>query len=223
MPIIEKLNVVEAYDNIADTFSGTRYKAWPSTIKFIQDLEPDIRCLEIGSGNGKNMIRDDIEMIGIDVSEKLVEIARNKGKNVEVGNGCDIKYPDNYFDVVFSIAVLHHVSTLERRKKFIEEMIRVCKPNGNIMLEVWSTTEPKFLTSTPIETMATNDRMVSFFSRIDNKTYDRYYYFFSEDDFRNLIKESYVECDEGIKKLDGDIYHESNNWIFLGKIIVVKK
>jgi ubiquinone/menaquinone biosynthesis C-methylase UbiE len=225
-PSIERYNVIDSYDRIADTFSGTRYKAWPSTIKFIKHLKSGIRCLEVGSGNGKNMIRDDIDIIGIDVSEKLVEICRKNGKQVEVGDGCNIRFTDNAFDAVFSIAVLHHISSFERRRRFISEIIRVCKGEGEVMIEVWATSEPKFKTSKAVESVEsvesvdTNDRMVSFFSRTDGKSYDRYYHFFTEEEFRELIDNTIISTDDGIKCLEGLIYGESDNWIFVGRVVL---
>ncbi len=37
-----------------------------------------------------------------------------------------------------SVAVLHHLSTIERRQKAISELIRVTKPGGKIFIEVWA-------------------------------------------------------------------------------------
>jgi ubiquinone/menaquinone biosynthesis C-methylase UbiE len=213
---IEKSNVIDTYNIIADTFNGTRYKPWPSVVKFIEELNSGTKCLEVGCGNAKNMFRDDIDMIGIDTSEKLIEIGRKKGKNVSLGDGCDIKYTDDFFDSVISIAVLHHVFTEERRIKFIQEMIRVCKPGGKIMIEVWATSDPKFETSPKLEhkDASDNDRMVSFLSKTTKITYDRYYHFFSKEEFEILIKKSSLKS----KTIEGEFFFESNNWIFRGGI-----
>ena len=216
--LIEQTNVIDTYNIIADTFNGTRYKPWPSVVKFITDLKPGTKCLEVGCGNAKNMFRDDIDMIGIDSSQKLIDIGLIKGKNVYLGDGCDIKYNDNFFDSVISIAVLHHVFTEERRIKFIQEMIRVCKPDGIIMIEVWATSDPKFETSPKLDdkNANNNDRMVSFMSKNDRKSYDRYYHFFTQEEFKMLIKNSSFQN----KHIEGKIHLESNNWTFQGKIVL---
>lgn len=225
IPSIEKINVVDSYDNIAETFSGTRYKAWPTTVKFVMGLRPSTRCLEVGCGNTKNMIRDDIEMIGIDSSKNLIDIGKARGKKVELGDGCDLRFKDGEFDSVFSIAVLHHVSSDHRRIKFVSEMMRVCAIGGDIMIEVWATTEPKFETSKVIrvnsdehtsdESSEGTDRLVSFLSRTDNTVYERYYHFFTESEFRRLIDE--VRCSN--KRLNGKIHFENHNWVFIGKVV----
>ena len=43
------------------------------------------------------------------------------------GDGCDLPFADNEFDLVFSSAVLEHVGCLDRQKKFIAEACRVSK------------------------------------------------------------------------------------------------
>lgn len=222
IPEIEKINVIESYDSIAETFSGTRYKAWPSTIKFVTGLPAGTRCLEVGCGNAKNMIRNDIDMIGVDSSKNLIDIGIAKGKKVEICDGCDLRFKDNEFDSVFSIAVLHHVSSRERRNRFICEMMRVCKPEGDIMIEVWATSEPKFEKSRIVHINPTEDknptentdRLVSFVSKIDNMPYDRYYHFFTESEFKELINDA---CHD-TKCLDGKIHFENHNWVFTGKV-----
>jgi len=220
-PLIEKTNVIDSYDRIAQTFSGTRYKAWPSTVRFVSDLPFGSRCLEVGCGNAKNMIRDDIDMIGIDSSEKLIDIGLAKGKRVEVGDGCDLRFKDDEFDSVFSIAVLHHVSNHNRRIRFVSEMIRVCGSDGNVMIEVWATSEPKFATSHVIQpdfadsSEENTDRLVSFMSKTDNMRYDRYYHFFTETEFGDLIENTWYKT----KHLRGKIHFENHNWVFIGKVI----
>ena len=47
--------------------------------------------------------------------------------NLIIGNGLNIPFEDNYFDIAFSNAVLEHVGTRENQKKFISEIIRVSK------------------------------------------------------------------------------------------------
>lgn len=43
------------------------------------------------------------------------------------GDGCDLPFANNEFDLVFSSAVLEHVGCWERQKKFIAEACRVSK------------------------------------------------------------------------------------------------
>jgi len=43
------------------------------------------------------------------------------------GDARKLEFPDNYFDIVFSNAVVEHVGKLENQKKFIEEITRVSR------------------------------------------------------------------------------------------------
>ena len=215
LPKVEKNYVVNTYNNIATSFSRTRYKPWNMTIIFINSLSPNSRVLEVGSGNCKNhKIRNDIYIEGIDVSVELAKISMQMGFNVRVGDGCNLPYKDNIFDAVFSIATAHHLSSKKRRQQFLKEMTRVCKPNGKIMIEVWADTDPKFNKSdTLINGEDDHDKMVKFTNR-DQSEYMRYYHFFNKEEFIELIES--VQ-DEHIK-LEGDITFESENWIFIGSV-----
>ncbi|VBB18853.1 S-adenosyl-L-methionine-dependent methyltransferase, partial [Yasminevirus sp. GU-2018] len=221
---VEKKYVVEAYDDIANGFDKTRYKPWPKTVEFVQSLAQKSSCLEVGCGNGKNLFREDIEMIGLDSSSKLVEIARSKGKNVVVGDGCDLPFLDDRFDAVMSIAVLHHVHTFQRQTKFLQEMLRVCKIGGKVMIEVWATTDPKFTRSSPLENGDPHDRVVSFCSKSDEVQKGRYYHFYEKNELEDLIYEvrlktqnsDQVPCKK--KKFSGNVVFDSNNWTFVGEV-----
>jgi alkylated DNA repair protein alkB homolog 8 len=67
--------VEEVYDKIAHEFDKTRIFPWPHVKEYIDDLEKDSIVLDIGCGNGKNLFyRKDISCIGIDISQKMVDL-----------------------------------------------------------------------------------------------------------------------------------------------------
>jgi SAM-dependent methyltransferase len=41
-------------------------------------------------------------------------------------------------DACISIAVLHHISTLTRRRQAVRELIRIVRPGGKILICVWA-------------------------------------------------------------------------------------
>ena len=53
--------------------------------------------------------------------------------NTILGDGRDIKLPDNSFDITISNATLEHVGSFEQQTTFMKEMYRVCKKRSIIV------------------------------------------------------------------------------------------
>lgn len=54
-----------------------------------------------------------------------------------------LPYRNDIADAVISIAVIHHLSTHERRKATLEEIARVLKPKGRALIYVWAKDQKK--------------------------------------------------------------------------------
>jgi tRNA (uracil-5-)-methyltransferase TRM9 len=133
------MEVQETYEKISESFDKTRYKVWPCVANFLNSLKVNSYGLEVGCGNGKNMVyRKDLKIQGIDLCSSFVQKCTDKGLNVDLGTMIDLPYEDNSFDFVYCIAALHHLETRELRSKAIQEMIRVCKSGGKIFILVWA-------------------------------------------------------------------------------------
>jgi ubiquinone/menaquinone biosynthesis C-methylase UbiE len=130
-------SVKDVYNSISDSFSKTRVKVWPCVSRFLDSMKG--KGLEVGCGNGKNMFyRKDLQIQGIDICPNFVKLCNESGLKVIEGTMTNIPYEDSTFDFVYCIAALHHLNSLELRVKAIQEMIRVCKPNGTIFILVWA-------------------------------------------------------------------------------------
>ncbi|XP_042429542.1 tRNA (carboxymethyluridine(34)-5-O)-methyltransferase-like [Zingiber officinale] len=138
-PDIEKKYVHRIYDAIAPHFSSTRFAKWPKVASFLNSLQPGSVILDAGCGNGKYLgLNPDCFYIGCDISPSLVEICTRKGHEVMVADAVDLPYRENFGDAAISIAVLHHLSTDSRRIKAIEELVRVVRKGGLILITVWA-------------------------------------------------------------------------------------
>ena len=135
MTDIENRFVKQTYTEIAEDFDDTRYCVWNFVKQFLSDKR-SILGIDIGCGNGKNMIHT--SMIGVDDCIKFVDICKTKGKYAIQGCCCDLPFNDNTFDYAICISVVHHLSTHDRRMKAIQEMVRVVKPGGQILFNMWS-------------------------------------------------------------------------------------
>ena len=85
------------------------------------------------------------EIYGIDLSpdvEKKAKINLEKNKipvKTYVGDIRKMPFENNTFDNTISIAVIHHLSTNEDIIKAIEELLRVTKKNGYLILSISET------------------------------------------------------------------------------------
>ncbi|XP_065847105.1 tRNA (carboxymethyluridine(34)-5-O)-methyltransferase [Euphorbia lathyris] len=138
-PEIEKKYVHSVYDAIAPHFSSTRFAKWPKVATFLNSLHKGSLILDAGCGNGKYLgLNPDCFFIGCDISEPLIKICADRGNEVLVGDAVNLPYRTGFGDAAISIAVLHHLSTENRRKKAIEELVRVVKKGGLVLITVWA-------------------------------------------------------------------------------------
>lgn len=138
-PEIEKKYVHRVYDAIAPHFSSTRFAKWPKVQMFLNSLPSGSLILDAGCGNGKYLgLNPDCYFIGCDISAPLINICADKGHEVVVADAVNLPYRTSYGDAAISIAVLHHLSTESRRKGAVEELIRVVKTGGLVLITVWA-------------------------------------------------------------------------------------
>jgi ubiquinone/menaquinone biosynthesis C-methylase UbiE len=98
-----------------------------------QDLRA-IDVLDLGCGIGayhRGLEGRFRELHGIDVSAQSIDVARHKYPFVSYQSfdGGKLPYPDDRFDLVFTICVMHHVPTAQW-ETFTAEMFRVVKLGG---------------------------------------------------------------------------------------------
>src|SRR2546430_9951320 len=89
------------------------------------------RVLEVGGGEGElaeRIVRElGAELVGVDQSERMVEIQRSKGIDARVGDVAALPFADGEFDLVVAAWMLYHVPDLERA---LAEIARVLRPGG---------------------------------------------------------------------------------------------
>lgn len=98
--------------------------------------EPGERALEVGCGEGANIVNlgSEGKIIGLDYSYNRVKFAKDqiKGKTDFIcASATDLPFSSGSFDLVFCRDLLHHLSD---KKKAILEMSRVCKENGRVAI-----------------------------------------------------------------------------------------
>ncbi|HEX4706813.1 MAG TPA: methyltransferase domain-containing protein [Candidatus Udaeobacter sp.] len=117
---------------------------WARRVKMLSEhLEPGMSVLELGCGTGyftRQLARTGADIVAIDVSPELLEIARSNcsepNVRYEIQNAYRLSYPDAVFDSVVGSSVLHHLEI----EPALREIYRVLKPGGKIFF-----TEPNML------------------------------------------------------------------------------
>ncbi|KAH8037328.1 hypothetical protein HPB51_009883 [Rhipicephalus microplus] len=134
-----RLSSFWVYENIAEQFSDTRYKQWPRVAEFLDSLEQGSLLLDAGCGNGKYLTHHSkLVKLGFDRSQGLCNICRQRGLEVLQADTLQIPFRNGVFEACISIAVIHHLSTVERRQAAVHEILRVLRRGGRALVYVWA-------------------------------------------------------------------------------------
>jgi SAM-dependent methyltransferase len=92
------------------------------------------RVLEVGGGEGElaERLQNElgVEVVGIDQSERMVELQRSKGIDARVGDVQELPFAEGEFDVAVAAWILYHVPDLDRG---VGELARVLRPGGTLV------------------------------------------------------------------------------------------
>ena len=130
-------------------FIEAKYDFIDEMIKFggIDFASKPAKVLDVGCGIGgtsrylAKAFGDDTKVSGITLSQAQVDRATTLAKEREINNvdfqvmdALAMKFPDNSFDVVWACESGEHMPD---KKKYVEEMTRVLKPGGKIVIATW--------------------------------------------------------------------------------------
>jgi len=188
-----EMDVGQVYNQIATDFSRTRYKVWPCVARFLDRIITDCRlddatvAAEIGCGNGKNLayLRDQLvssanTLIGIDISAELLKICQGRGIDTVLGSILDIPLADGLLDYTLSVAVIHHLQTRDERIVALQELARVTRVGGQILITVWARNQTaEDGTKCGKREFSSNDEMVGFKTKTGGTHY-RYYHLYDD-------------------------------------------
>lgn len=137
--------VAGSYDWFTERFSG------PLAARIVElaDVRPAMRVLDVGAGTGivsfeaAHVVGDAGHVLGIDLSEGMLAVARQKADARRLG-GCiefrqmdaeNLSLADGSFDAVVSLFALHH---FPNPAGALREMLRVLRPGGRLCIGMGS-------------------------------------------------------------------------------------
>lgn len=104
-----------------------------ATFDAVAEAKPS-RVLEVGGGTGllaERIVRElGVGLVGIDQSERMVELQLARGIDARVGDAAELPFPDASFDCVVAAWMLYHVPELDRG---VAELARVLRPGGRLV------------------------------------------------------------------------------------------
>lgn len=95
-----------------------------------------MKLLDVGIGTGLfslEFAKMGVDVSGIDPSEEMIAIARERGLKAKRGTGEKIPFADDLFDVVLSMSSMEFSRNPD---KFVSEMVRVARPSAAIVVAV---------------------------------------------------------------------------------------
>ena len=136
--------IARRYDLLNDLQSFGLHRLWKRRVVELAAVKVGDRTLDLCCGTGDlafALARHGAEVTGLDFSEKMLEVAearRLKNSKLETqnlklvqGDAQQIPFPDNSFDAV---TVGYGLRNLTSWEKGLEEMIRVAKSGGRIVI-----------------------------------------------------------------------------------------
>ena len=132
--------VYSSYASVYDqTFGKVFQQSREAAVRGLP-VQPGDRVLEVGVGTGEALplYPTNCEILGIDLSEGMLEKAHDRVREHELDHvslqqmdAGQMEFMDDSFDIVMAAYV---VTAVPDYRKVVNEMIRVCKPGGLIVM-----------------------------------------------------------------------------------------
>ena len=153
------------YDLLNGIMTFNSHKKWKQNILNIAKILQPNNALDIATGTADIAMNlgslPNCRVVGVDISEKMLNVGRQKIKKnnleesvlLETGDAENLKYKDNYFDL---ITIGFGVRNFQDLEKGLKESLRVLKENGTLII---------------LETSVPENKVIRFFYSLFTRTY----------------------------------------------------
>ncbi|MBT4723123.1 class I SAM-dependent methyltransferase [Candidatus Falkowbacteria bacterium] len=188
-----------SYDQTAKMFSSSRRYVWPDLLVFQNYIKEGDKLLDLGCGNGRlvDLVKDlKVDYLGVDNSQGLIDCAAKSfpDKNFQVQDALNLDLAENSFDAVLCVSVLNHIEK-ENQQQFIENIKKVLKPDGVLLLSNWNMWNIKGKKSVWKQDKSAGLKRTSYkdvwtiWKSTDNKV-PLYYYAFTKRELNKLLRQN---------------------------------
>lgn len=181
------------WDEIADKFSQTRHHLWFEFADFKDYIKKGDKVLDLGCGNGRliELFDKDIDYLGVDQSQKLIEAAKKRFPSGKffVADALNLPFKKK-FDVIFSIAFFHHIPSQDLRLKILKDCYSFLAPKGIFICLVWNLFQPRLIWKYNLGKIIFGFKNVLIPFKIKEQKIKRYYYAFTKGELKRFFKKT---------------------------------
>ena len=149
--------ISKRYHKVTNSHFYNAFIEVPATLSLLKNIKGK-KVLDLGCGTGRHtseMKNMGAEVWGLDISSKMLEIAKKEVQEVDfrLGSAYRLPYKSGFFDIVLAGLVVHYFEDLDRA---FGEVYRVLKKNGTF---VFSISNPIFNVSDTMQGKPKNYRI----------------------------------------------------------------
>ena len=128
--------IYSLYSHFYDSFFGAIFHPGLRAASELMNIQPGEKVLEVGIGTGMSLslYPDNVEVVGIDISQDMIKQAGEKKQRMGYTNvrlcitdAAEMGFKNNYFGKVIAS---HSITMIPQLPKTLKELKRVCKGNA---------------------------------------------------------------------------------------------
>jgi alkylated DNA repair protein alkB family protein 8 len=205
----------QTWDAIAESFNVTRQHPWKHCLEYISTLQHTATVADIGCGNGRHTLplaQQCHQVIGIDVSKKLLRIIQGKLSEHHISNvsllhsdSVELPIQKNSIDAILCIASLHNIKGKQNRLMALQEINRILKPQATALISVWSRWQDRYQRYFMKQFLLHHRQFgdIDIYWRQQNLNIPRYYHLYSRREFSDELQATGFH----IEKIQSVKYH----------------
>lgn len=185
---------LHTWNSIAKSFDHTRRNTWDFCIQYIETIDKQAICADLGCGNGRHLLplaKQCKHAIGYDISHNLLALTNGKLQKYNIANTsviqgdlCLLPFQSNVFNHCLYIAALHNIKKQDNRIQSLKELFRVLKPKGTALVTVWSKEQDRFKQKKFTDSKGKKSGDITLFWRQHNLNIPRFYHLYEKEEFK---------------------------------------